>query len=58
MHFVHRSVYLYLLTCISFAFLFITGLPTHSVGRPVLFCSLASVVVCNTARRASSVTSR
>jgi len=32
---------------------FITGPPTHSIGGPVLFCSLASVVVvvCNTPRR-------
>jgi len=30
----------------------ITGPHTHSVGGPVLFCSLASViVVCNTSRR-------
>jgi len=26
----------------------ITDPPTHSVGRPVLFCSLPSVVICNT----------
>jgi len=32
--------------------LIVTGPPTHTVGRPVLFCSLASVVVvCNTPRR-------
>ena len=28
------------------SFQFITGPPTHSVGRPVLFCFLASIVVC------------
>jgi len=32
-----------------------TGPPTHSVGWPVLFCSLASVVVC---RRLSFVVCR
>jgi len=42
--------------CIYFILhVIITGQPTHNVRRPVLFCSLASVVVvCNTPRRASS----